>query len=742
MHKSRSSNITAILFTGFLAAACGGGGDGAPGGAGPAGPPGPGGGGGAPIASAERITVSINEIEVQPGGADVTVSFSLTNDQNLGLTGIPAGDIRFVISQLSPGQAGGSSEWQSYVTRDDGGVTNAQATTERGSAGALTDNGDGTYTYTFASALPDYPAGPVYDETKTHRVGIEIRFENDAGEDVLANNAPTDFLPTGGAPIFTRLIVDSDTCNACHDNLEAHGNARFDVEYCVQCHNPSSIDGNTGNSVDMKVLMHNIHSARADYSIVGFSGEPEDWADLVWPQDIRNCQTCHDETDDSTPQAGNWRLVPSRAACGTCHYDDGIADSGNDFAIENGTHPGGFQFNDDIQCVDCHGPGGTVTGSDGRLVQIPVAHEIREQTAGKMFKFNILSVTNTLPGDMPTVRFSVTNPESGDAAYDINGDDPFIQCDRGASRLAIDIGWSTTDYANIGSGSLPGLPVSLNPLGACGGTSSNIGGNIFEVTSTTMIPLTVTGSLVVVLEGHPAVDVDDNGSLERIAVKNAVFFAPVTDAEAEPRREVVNIEKCGDCHQELALHGNNRTDEPQACVVCHNPMMTDINQRGGGDCLAELGPDDKTIDFKHLVHAVHATGELGTTYDVCGFNQSANELEAEYPGRLNNCEGCHLAGTYYPVDPDEVFGTTISVNDPAILTDDVVLSPNVSVCSACHTSELAIDHMDREGGDFAATKAADGSLVSAEVEGCVLCHGPGRIADVKEVHEVGEFDFN
>jgi OmcA/MtrC family decaheme c-type cytochrome len=742
MRTSSLTNIVILIITGALVAACDGS-SGAAGAPGPSGPPGPGGGGGAPVADAEKINVQIDRVEVESGGADATVFFSLTNDQNLGLTGMPPSDIRFLLAQLSPGQAGGSSEWQAYTTRDDGGVTNAQATTERGSAGTLTDNGDGTYSYTFENALPDYPAGPVYDATKTHRIGIEIRLEGADGEDIPANNSPTDFLPSGGAPTFTRLIVDSDTCNACHDVIEAHGGARRDIEYCVECHNPSSIDGNTGNTVDMKRLIHNIHSARPDYEIVGFSGEPEDWADLEWPQDIRNCQTCHEENDANTPQASNWRLVANRAACGTCHYDDGIADNDeNDYAIEDGVHPGGFQFNDDVQCLDCHGPNGSVTNEDGRLVQIPVAHEILEQTAGRLFEFNILAVTDTAPGDTPTVRFSVTNPEDNDAPYDINADEPFVQCDGGASRLAVAIGWSTTDYANIGSGSLPGLPISLNPLSACGGASTNIGGNIFEVTSPTPIPLSVSGTLAAALEGHPAVDVDGDSSYERIAVKNAVFFAPVTDAAAVARRNVVDIQKCDDCHKELSMHGNNRTDEPQVCVICHNPMVTDVNRRGGGDCLAELGPDDQSVDFKYLIHSIHATGELGTTFDVCGFGSSANQLEVEYPGRLNNCEGCHLEGTYYPVDPDEVFGTTISANDPAILTDDVVVSPNAAVCSTCHVSEIATVHIEQNGGDFSATKAADGSLVSAGIETCELCHGEGRVADVKEVHEIDKFEFN
>jgi OmcA/MtrC family decaheme c-type cytochrome len=671
---------------------------------------------------------------------------ALINDSGQGLTGLPAGNIRFVIAQLTPGTHGGSSEWQSYVTRDDGGVTDAQATTETATAGTYVGNNDGTYQYTFANALTAYPAGPVFDESKTHRVGIEIRTTSGGfwPENIPADNAPFDFLPTGGAPIFTRLIVNSGTCNACHDNLEMHGEARFDVEYCVQCHNPSSIDGDTGNTVDMKALIHNIHSARADYQIIGFGGRLHDWSDLVWPQDIRNCQTCHDENDPDTPQASNWRLVPNRAACGTCHYDDGDALNGeHDFAIEDGVHPLNLLFTDDTQCVDCHGPDGTVTDFDtGRLVQVPIAHEILEKTAGEAFSYNLLSATGTGQGEFPIITFSVTDPTNGDAAYDIHADTPFTQCAGGASRLAVNVAWSTTDFANIGSGNLPGVPISMNPLAACGGASVNNGDGTFTVTSPTAIPAAAMGSASSVIEGHPAVDVNNDGSFERIAVTNAVFYSPITDATAVPRRTVVDIQKCDDCHNQLSLHGNNRTDKPEVCVTCHNPVMTDVNQRGADPCLSDLGADDTTIDFKHMIHGIHASGEIGKPFDVCGFRNSVHSFDFIYPGRLNNCEGCHLAGTYYPVDAAEVFGTTFDANDPATLTDDVVVSPNAAVCSACHIEPLDILHMELNGGDFNATKAADGTLVSSEIESCVVCHGPGRTTDVKVVHEVGTFEFN
>ena len=89
-----------------------------------------------------------------------------------------------------------------------------------------------------------------------------------------------------------------------------------------------------------------------------------------------------------------------------------------------------------------------------------------------------------------------------------------------------------------------------------------------------------------------------------------------------------------------------------------------------------------------------------------------------------------------------MFGTTFDVNNPAILTDDRVVSPNAATCSACHSENADIQHMQQNGGDFNATKAADGSLVSSQVETCSVCHGPGRTADVKVIHKVDAFQFN
>jgi OmcA/MtrC family decaheme c-type cytochrome len=747
---NRASRIASLVLFGLFLAGCEGN-DGAPGAAGPAGPagppgqPGPSTGGGVPVDSAERINIAVTAIDVPDGSSRPTVSLTLTNDLNQGLFGLPDSGINFVLSQLTPGSAGGSSEWQSYKTREDGDIPDVQASTENGSEGDFTDHNDGTYTYVFASAPDDYPAGPVFDADKIHRLGIEIR-----GQAPISSNGIITFYPsTGGPPDDeddARRIVDNDTCNACHDRLEFHGGPRTDVEYCVTCHNPSSIDGDTGNTVDMKALIHNIHAGRLGYVIIGFNQSVHDYSGVRWTQDLRNCQTCHDEADtDSTPQASNWRLVQNRAACGTCHYDDGVPDSGNDFAIEDGVHPFDQVYTDDTFCETCHGPDATLG------VSVAEIHEIPEQIASGLFQYNVISIANAAVGQTPSVTFSVTNPEDNDSAYDLGTDPAWTACD-GTSRLAVTLAWTTDDYTNPGTGRTPAQPVSMNPLTACGGTATDNGYGTFTVTSPVPVPAGITGTLSAGIEGHPWVDINGDGQSgfsERISVTNAIGYQGIDGADTVERRNAIAIERCDQCHNVLSIHGNNRTDEPEVCVQCHNPNATDINRRNP-PCSDDLGADDVPIDFKRMIHRIHASGATELPYGVCGFGNSTHVFDVTYPGHLNNCEGCHEPPDtrnniypYHPVEAGAILGTTIDVGaDVASPTDDVVISPNSAVCSSCHVSDLAKTHMEQNGGDFAATKAADSTLISSGVESCALCHGPGRSADVAEVHDVAGFEFN
>lgn len=742
----RAIHIISLMLLGLFLAACSSsdGSDGAAGPTGPVGPPGPPGpstGNGIPINSADKINIAVSSVAVPTGGGAPTVFLTLTNDLQQGLKDLPAADIRFVIAQLSPGVAGSSSEWQSYITRSSNGVPNAQANTETATAGTFIDNGDGSYEYTFGSALSAYPGGPVFDAAKTHRLGVEIREQAP-----ITSNGIYDFVPAGGAPLFERKIVDNDTCDACHDRLEFHGGPRTDVEYCVTCHNPHSTDEDSGNTVDMKAMMHNIHSGRDGYVIIGYGGSLNDFSDIEWSQDIRNCQTCHEESDLDTPQASNWRLQPNRAACGTCHYDDGDPLNGvHDYAIEDGVHPLDLLLTDDTQCILCHGPNSDVANGDVRVAKV---HEISEAVAAKAFQYEVVSVTNTAPGQMPTVSLRVLDPtnssyatDPASTAYDIN--DPSGPFQTGSARISVDIAWSTSELGNVdpnddlGRSATSGTPFAPINIDFKTG-ASNDGNNLFTKTAGFAIPTGITGSGLAIVEGRPQVDLG-SGPVTLAVTSTGRPFA-ITDATPQSRRKVVDIEKCNDCHNTLSLHGDNRVGNTELCSTCHNPNATDINRRvAGGACEVAVGGDDEPIDLKRMVHRIHSGNAV-----ICGYGNSLNDFtDLVYPGHINNCGGCHLDGTYYPVDPAKVMATTIDAGaDRSSLLDDVAISPNASVCSSCHTTDLAKNHMLQNGADFSAMKMEDGTTVSSGVETCTLCHGAGGIADIRKVHDLDSFIYN
>ena len=61
---------------------------------------------------------------------------------------------------------------------------------------------------------------------------------------------------------------------------------------------------------------------------------------------------------------------------------------------------------------------------------------------------------------------------------------------------------------------------------------------------------------------------------------------------------------------------------------------------------------------------------------------------------------------------------------------NLVTSPTVTVCSSCHDTQLAVNHMKVNGGTFYGTRAA----AKTTFEQCFICHASGKTADIKAVH--------
>jgi OmcA/MtrC family decaheme c-type cytochrome len=791
----------AIVASAALLAGCSGsdGSAGAAGPAGPAGPPGPSGPSGpaGPVTALDIATSAPTRVNAKitgvSGTARPTIRFQLTNQIGQPLRGLKHTDVRLAAAKLVPGVNGGSSQWVSYINRNENPPTvaaNGWGTTARrqatvdapDAATALVDNGDGSYAVTFDQDLGAFTTGTspsttgpgpavTFEPTLTHRIGFEVR------NYPFTTNPIWDYVPATGATTnlpAVRRIVDTQTCNVCHDRLEFHGGgARQDAEYCVVCHNPGTIDANSNNSVDMKVMVHKIHmgidlftlrpnpnapvgpgnqpvttpASGKGYTIWGNGNSLHNYNTIVFTQEQRNCQTCHQESDANTPQASNWRTVVNSESCGTCH------DHVNFVTGQN--HSAANLPSVDAECAICHGPNASIAGG---ALKPENAHRVPVQEAAKKFAYKLVSITNTGPGQFPVVTIQVTDPTNNNAPYDIlQVGGPFRT---GSGALNVDVAWGVgvptgqPEYMNtpsIGTATTaPFQPISIPIVSAAStnGTVAN-GNGTFTRTSTVAIPATAAGSGIAVLEGRPVVAVDNDlnpntpPTNETLAVPSDGLGIRVTIAppNATGKRGLVDIKKCNDCHFNLALHGNNRVSNEELCSTCHNPNATDINRRlaNVGTCLAVTGTlDDESIDMKFMIHSIHA----GADYKVCAFGSTGYDFSnVNYVGKLNNCEGCHVAGKYYPNAALNPVTRDVGASR-TVLTDDVGISGNTATCFACHRSDLAATHMRQNGGNFAAQKTATGTEVGGAQETCTVCHGPGRSSDVKTAHDVGGFRFN
>ncbi len=710
----------------------------------------------APYEEAERLFAFITDAQIDDEGRAV-VDFQLTDGNNTAIIDLEQSNVRFVLSKLQSSPLGNlTGSWLSYVNRIEqpgvgpGTEAKLQATYERD--GEFTNNEDGSYRYRFITSVNDLTQDVLdqaaaegldlsYEPDRTHRVAIQF----DGAQDTA--NPFRDWVPATGATegIFQMQIAATENCNLCHDKLGIHGGNRTDVEYCVTCHNPGSTDANSGNTVDMKVMIHKIHMganlpsvmAGGEYAIYGFRDSKHDYSNLHYPQDIRRCVNCHagsatgEGRDDLvlTAQGDNWAEYSSRAVCGSCHED-----------LDFDRHAGGQP--DDSGCAGCH-------SANGFAGSIADSHRMLDQEAREAFAASILDVSNSMPGEAPVITFKVSNPLTGED-YDLMNDPVWTG---GGSSLNVKMAWNTGDYTNTGNYVLDenGEPTADNASSVSISALSNAtdnGDGSYSVTMPLAVPdgslepgIAATGSGVATIEGHPVVDYNGDGMAQSVPVGDVHSFFSIDEPDGQPvpRRQSVELQSCLACHGTLVLHGNNRADNIDSCVTCHNPRNTDRGVRAIAANPPTDGKSEESIDFKSMVHGIHAAAMRENPLQVVGFRGFTTYVydtdAVHYPGNLGNCTACHTEDGFQLPLASTVLGTSVDtgddVNDP---TDDLVTTPATAVCASCHDDSVARAHMTNNGGDFATTQAAiDDEEV---VESCSVCHGAGKAADVAEVHPV------
>ncbi len=269
--------------------------------------------GGEPAGTIEKLNFTFKKSVVTNGVP--SVEFTVTNEDDLPVVGLQK--MRFAAAQLIPQGAtgaGNASQWQYF-----GDETCDVAAT---CPGTFVDMKNGHYSYTFNMNL-SANAKITYNDQLAQRV--LIRAYNTPlpdGTQIPNSNAYVDFTAdTGATPGYSRKVVATESCNACHQDLAnvKHGGAYSDVNYCATCHTAGKVKvGNEFNAL--------VHAKHKDLSLGS----------------LESCQSCHVETE-AAPDWSNWSRVPTAATCGSCHTDI-------DFAAGKGHS----QQLDNSNCIACH----------------------------------------------------------------------------------------------------------------------------------------------------------------------------------------------------------------------------------------------------------------------------------------------------------------------------------------------------------------------------------------------------
>jgi OmcA/MtrC family decaheme c-type cytochrome len=642
------------------------------------------------VAAATESTGIVSEITGVTIGDDKlpVITFALSDSQGNPLALRDAEGISFLIARLEQDPETNLTQYVNYFTREVKGAeyrfqgkmlqpalaTANQPTTESGK-GKFAEAKPGVFTYTFAQPLDDK-----YDPKLTHVVGMTMY----RGQRTTAANPVYTFVPAGGTPSVTRTISTTETCNACHGQLAAHGGTRQRVEICALCHTPQNVDPETGNTLDLKVLVHKIHSGEhlpsvnegKPYYIVGRQQNIDDYSTVAWPQDTRNCTTCH-----VGPNADNFKTAPNNAACTSCHDDVDVSVALN--------HPG--KPKKDSLCAECH----TAELMEFDEESIPGVHVIPNKSAQvKGVQLEIVSVSNVVAGGSPTVTFKVTNKTGT----------PIAPADM--DYLGVTIAGPTTDYTTRVTETIFRKPSDKPPV------VEDAGGGAFRYQLKFVVPQDAAGTFAFGLEGYVMEEIDGVKDPVRIAGFNPVTYANLSGADPVKRRMVVEQALCNSCHKDLALHGTIRQNTAY-CVLCHNPSATDEAQ------LADTALTPTSINFRVMIHRIHRGEEARQPLKIYGFGKNLIDFgEVRFPNNLAACTTCHAKDTYNNVELLSQRQPTIVMQAGKLVSETL---PVQAVCSSCHDSQAAIGHAQLQ--------------TAGKVETCEVCHGAGKAFDVARVHE-------
>ncbi len=689
--------------------------------------------------------------------------------------------LRFAIVKLVPGTSGSPDQWASYMVTS----TSRPSTENRVETGqgVLVDNNNGTYTYTFAKNIASV-SGVTYDANATHRIAIQVSGGSSAGYPNIVNplNIVKDFVPSAG--VFpgsptSHDVVTAAACNTCHYKIgvTTPHSGRNDTKFCVVCHTsqrgigravstPTStglltgsqyiISGQTGtidgfagpSQLELVTYIHKIHMGD-ELALTGYSVGGVAMNEVKYPQDRRNCVKCH-----NGPDGDNWKNKPGRKACGSCHDSISFVDPApTGFTL----HGGGAQT-DDSQCATCHGAttgmapivdkhvavvspdpnstysGGTnantnaaylaaagavPTGAD--VITYDVKEVVRDVNKHPAITFALksslsgtvvfntpTSTTSDLMNNFvgsPSVYFAFAVPQDGITApadFNVTASGYIKNINNGA----VNANTSTSDDATITGPDAGGYyTITLAAVTVPDSAVMLTGGLGYTYSLSSTQPLTQTN-----LADYPYSTATKVGGL---IVPSPNVWKVATGYTG--RRSVVSNAKCNACHAALGaaptFHAGQRNDAP-TCSFCHNPNRTSSGW---------------SANVKDFVHGIHGASQREVPFNWHAVSATEGFWDVTYPGRLNQCDQCHLAGTY------DFSASAYTANNGALLSNlllSTVATGTYSPTSTTVSPYVTADGVTNYGSGFSfsassgnSTAAAGSTLVTTPITAaCFACH--------------------